>query len=246
MFKRASVFVLALVGLCAASGTAVAQSNVKITKSKFVYNGKAYFRGGSENVVLGAYGEKKTPVGRPNYLAVEDEIGQGILAGDVKISGPYTVDWKKHSKGEVNAGIKYLTVAGGTAGFSWDAAHSANLQLVKFWVNEGPLKTILNTKAGKAREALKKEGGDGRVVSEVWVAMEANLASDVTNCASGSVQGSAKGFTVTLSGKNCTTKTGSVTIPSNTTFAYLMHKVKKWNKGKTQVDNLEDDNVGAN
>ena len=35
-------------------------------------------------------------------------------------------------------------------------------------------------------------------------------------------------------------------ISAGTTFAYLLHKVKEWNKGKNQIENMEDDRKGMN
>lgn len=43
---------------------------INITDSKFVYSGKSYFRGSCEDVNLVSYGEKKTPLGKANYLYV--------------------------------------------------------------------------------------------------------------------------------------------------------------------------------
>jgi len=245
MKKHALAIALLCVGVLVA--TAAYAASVAITQSKFKYNGIAYFRAKSENVVLASYGEKKTPVGKPNYLAVQNDVNRAKLGKvKVKISGPYTVDWGKFSASEVNASIKYLKTAGGTGSFSRDAAKSAKLQLVKFSLDEGQLKTLLNKEADGARNYLKDEGNDGRIVSEVWVATEASLAETITNCGSVSGSGSNGGFEVSISGRSCGTNTSSVTIPTNTTFAYLLHKVKKWNKGKTKVEDLEDDNKGLN
>jgi hypothetical protein len=38
----------------------------------------------------------------------------------------------------------------------------------------------------------------------------------------------------------------TVVISAGTTFAYLLHKVKKWNNGKTQIEDMEDDSAGMN
>jgi hypothetical protein len=38
----------------------------------------------------------------------------------------------------------------------------------------------------------------------------------------------------------------TVAISGGMTFAYLLHKVKEWNKGKTQIENMEDDRKGMN
>jgi hypothetical protein len=56
-------------------------------------------------------------------------------------------------------------------------AKSASLDLVKFAIDEGPLKTMLNNDASGARNFLRDEGSDGRIVAEIWVVMEAKLAA---------------------------------------------------------------------
>lgn len=236
--------VMTVAGLAATTGTASAQSTVKISKTMMKYSGIKYFRNKAENIKLGAFGQKKNG-GR--YLAVEDEISRGALSRDIKVSGPYNVDWKKTSKGEAKLSVKYMKVAGGTASMSWERAHSANLKLVKFYIHEGPLKTIINKNPNGVLDAMKNERKQARVVSEVWVAMEARLASDISTCGGGSIQANVKGFDINLGANGCGGSNSTITIPTNTTFAYLLHKVKKWNKSKrkkTTIADMEDDQFG--
>ena len=229
------------------AGSSASAADIKITKSKFVYNGFSYFRAKAENIDLGSYGQKKTPIGQPNYLAVEDEVARANLGRiTVKFSPPYDIQWSKYSSSAVNLGIKYINSAGGSASFSRNKAQSANLKLVKMFISEGPLKTLLNKHAGKARKAMASEGNDARIVSEVWIVVEAQMASAISTCGKVAGEGTVNGIKVTLSGSSCGTTKSSVTIPANTTFAYLMHKVKKWSKGKKQILNMEDDRAGLN
>lgn len=163
----------------------------------------------------------------------------------VQISGPFDVDWSKESDSEVNLSIDYLKLAGGTGSFSRTAAKSARLKLVKFHLTERALKNLLNDHATGARNWLAGAGASGRIVSEVWVVMEAELASQVSS--NGTVTGDAnvKGFNVTLGGSTASTSTSKITIPENTTFAYLLHKVKSWkDRAKTKIEDLEDDQHG--
>jgi hypothetical protein len=130
---------------------------------------------------------------------------------------------------------------------SYSKAKSAHLKLVKFVFDEGPLKKTLNQHAGRALNYLKTEGRDGRFVHEVWVAMEAELANHFENSTSIEVagQGSA-GITVEAKTKvgSSSTKTESINLSAGTCFAYAMVKVKKWNRGKTEIEDLEDDYSG--
>lgn len=222
---------------------------INITDSKFVYSGKSYFRGGCEDINLVSFGEKKTPFLKAPYLYVAGTVTAEKLGKvNVTVSGPYSIEWEKFSDSDVNVGIKYLTAAGGQVGFSRNAAKSANLVLMKLSLVTNPLKTLLNDYANVARNFLKEEGNDARIVSDAWIVMEAQLASKVTTGGSVSVSAplGTSGFTLEVGGSTSSTTSTKVQIPENTCFAYLLNKVKKWNKvdGKWEVEELEDDTTG--
>jgi hypothetical protein len=224
---------------------------VKISNSKFVYNGKSYFRGGSEDVNFVSYGEKKTPINRPNYLSVAGTVRpKNISKVKIKVTGPYDIQWEKYSDNEVNVGIKYLTLAGGTVGFSREAAKKADLKLMKITIGENQLEKLLNEYANTARRSIEEEGNDGRIVSAVWVVMEAQLAEIISNSSSVSadVPIASSGFTLDLGTSGSSTTKSKISIPEGTSFAYLLHKVKKWRKekGEKYVKELEDDMQGLN
>jgi hypothetical protein len=222
---------------------------VKISDSKFVYSGKGYFRGGCEDINLCSFGEKKTPVGKANYLYVAGTVSPANLSKvKVKVSGPYTIEWEKYSDSDVNVGIKYLTAVGGQVGFNRRAAKSANLVLMKLSLTSIALKKLLNQHAHFARNRMKEEGNDARIVSDVWIVMEAQLASKVTTGGSVSVSAplGASGFTLEVGASGSATNGSKVQIPENTCFAYLLAKVKKWDKvgGEWEVVEMEDDTKG--
>jgi hypothetical protein len=222
---------------------------VNITDSKFVYSGKSYFRGSCEDINLVSFGEKKTPIGKAPYLYVAGTVSpQNLGKVKVAVSGPYSIEWEKFSDSDVNVGIKYLTVAGGQVGFNRNAAKSANLVLMKLSLVSNALETLLNRHATVARNNLKDEGADARIVSDVWIVMEAQLASKVTTGGSVSVSAplGTTGFTLEVGGSTSSTNSTKVQIPEKTCFAYLLAKVKKWDKvnGEWMVEELDDDSKG--
>lgn len=224
---------------------------VKISDSKFVYNGKSYFRGGSEDVNFLSFGEKKTPVNRPNYLNVDGTVRpKNTKKVKINLTGPYEIQWEKFSDSEVNVGIKYLTLAGGTVGFSRKAAKNANLKLMKLTIGESQLEKLLNDHANIARRSLEEEGKDGRIASGVWIVVEAQLASTISQggSVSANVPIGTSGFSLEVGASGSSTTTTKIDVPTNTTFAYLLHKVKKWEKkkGVKYVKDLEDDMQGLN
>lgn len=220
--------------------------DVKITKGALVIDGgQRFFRGKATDVALGSYGEKKTPLGKPSYLAIERTIpGATIAKVPVKVTGPISVDWSKVSKTDIEGNVNFLKKGGGKASLTVEQAKSAKLVLVKFSIAEGDLKDLLNKHAGDARKEIKKEGKDARIVSEVYVAMEAELASSVTTGVSVSASGTQNGIEVEVKGGTNGTTSTKVVLPPDTTFAYMMHRVKKWS-GDT-IDNMEDDQQGIN
>jgi hypothetical protein len=225
--------------------------SVKISNSKFVYNGKSYFRGGSEDVNFLSFGGKKTPINRPNYLSVAGTVRPNNIAKvNIKVTGPYDIQWEKYSDTEVNVGIKYLTLAGGTVGFSREAAKKADLKLMKITIGENQLEKLLNEYADIARRSIEEEGNDGRIVSAVWVVMEAQLADIISNSSSvsASVPIASSGFSLELGTSGSSTTKSKISVPEGTSFAYLLHKVKKWRKekGEKYVKELEDDMQGLN
>ncbi len=212
-----------------------------------------YFRGKAENVELCSYGEKKDPIGAKAYLAVQANVKRDYLAGKVKSVAPVTIDWNKTTKAavEANGKVQYFVLNAKTAkSASYEQVKQGHLVLQKFFINQGPLTTMLNHEADGARNYLAEEGGDGRIVSEIWVAMEAELAEyfqgDISSKSSASGQVGVANAALEITGSAGAKGSQTVSFSAGTTFAYLLHKVKKWNSGKTEIVELEDDSKGMN
>ncbi|MEM9692834.1 MAG: hypothetical protein AAGA56_09840, partial [Myxococcota bacterium] len=188
-------------------------SDVKISKGKFVFNSYPYFRGAAQNVELGSWGEKKSPIGGTNYLFTEGKIAPTHLAKiNVIEKGPWPVEWSKHSSNRVNASISYITDAGGTASFSKTRAERANLKLVLFRISPSTMIRLLNERAKTVRDSMKKEGAAARVVGEIFVAMEGKIASAVKKCGKVAGRASNGGILVKLAGTSCGVTTSSVEL----------------------------------
>lgn len=226
-------------------------SEAKVTKHYLKIGSTKYFRGKAENVELCSFGEKKDPIGANAYLAVQANVKREYLVGKVKEVPPVTVDWDRATKADVetNGLVKYFGLnAKAAMSASYEKVKSGHLVLTKFFINEGPLTTMLNQDAGGARKYLAEEGADGRIVSEVWVAMEAELAesfktaASISTSASGAVGNGSAALEITANGGAQGSQT--ISLSPGTSFAYMLHKVKKWNKGKTRIEDMEDDRKG--
>lgn len=227
-------------------------SDVKIEKHTFVYNGEGYFRDKAEDVQIAAYGEKVDPLGSKASLTVTNQVTRANLKGRVRYVTVVEIDWSRQAKADVESEgqLKYFTVAAtGTAAFSYEKARSAKLKLVKFVIDEGDLKAMLNNDADGARRFLAQEGADGRIVSAVWVVLEGTLADSFSSAVAsgGSVSADltkAAELQLTAKGSGSSHSSSTIVLAKGTTFAYLMHKVTEWNGDKTRVEELKLDSKG--
>lgn len=217
--------------------------STKITDNYFLFGVNKYFRGNAINQFMGTYGEKKDPIGAKAYLDPQNRILTEYLAPRVRFNTTAEIDWSQTSKADVEAEglVKFFGLgADASVSASYEKVKSAKLKLLSFAIDEGPLKTMLNQDADGARKFLADEGSDGRVVSEIWVLADGELAEhfQTSGSISVSVDAGTKGLNVKASGGSA----GSQTIQlDRSTFAYKLHKVKDWNKGKTVIEDLEAD-----
>lgn len=219
----------------------------EITRNYFENNGRKYFRGNAENVLIGCYGEKKDPVLGESYIDVQNRMKAEAIANRVKPLGTVSVNWNNINKADVGASgsINIFPVKGGRAiSGSIASASSGKCKLVGFAVDAGPMTVALNTEADGARKYLADEGKDARVASEVWVVMEAEIADAFAASAGYQVSANVAGLGLDISINAGKSNAKTVTMSSGSTFAYGLHKVQDWNKGKTKVEKLEADYFG--
>lgn len=219
----------------------------KINDHYFQYGALKYFRTNAHLVELGTHGEKKDPIGAKAYLDPNGKIKASHLANrPVKISTA-EINWSDIKQADLESGLSLKFLGLGRKhglSFGYSKAKSANLQLVNFAIAETPLKRCLNNDADIVRNSLADEGNDARVVSEVWVVAEAELADHIDMYYSTDHEWSALGNSLDLTVSGGKHGSQTITIGEGTTFAYKLHKVKKWNKGKTKVEDLEADYKG--
>ncbi len=221
-------------------------SETKVAAHWFLYNGAKYFRDVAENVGPATIGKKRDPLGPKASLDVYGQVAPAHLKGRIRDVTVVDVNWESQSKGEVeiNVGLKYFTASGsGMAGFSYEKAKSARLKLAKFVIDEGDLRAMLNNDADAARKYLAEEGQDARIVSTWWVVFEGDLAQTFSTAATsnGSITASltkAAELQITASHSGSTQQSSTIVLKKGVVFAYAMHKVSKWNKDKTRIEDL--------
>lgn len=216
----------------------------KITEDYFEYDNQKYFRGNAHMLQIGSYGEKKDPAGAKSYIDAEAKVNAQFLAERVIQGSPISVNWSQTNKTTfgINGLLKYFGKSGKleTNG-SYEKAKSANLKLMSLYMEERPLRLMLNQDAGAAKAWMAKEGNGARIVSEVWVVLEATLAEKINNAIGGSVSLSGDDFGVKMQFSHGKTGSTSITLSPGTTFAYKTHKVKNWKDSKTTIENMEAD-----
>jgi len=220
--------------------------STKITTHYFEWGVNKYFRGNAHLVEPGTYGEKKDPLGAKAYIEPAGKIKPVHLDKRLKFNTRTKVDWASVSSGELtaDADLNYMSLGkSGSLGFTLGDAKAAKLELVNFSIDENPLISMLN-EADIARDFLAKEGSDGRVVSELWIVTTAELSEYLGTTANLSVGVKALGSSAGLAISGGKQSAFTLTMSPGTVFAYKMHKVSNWGKGKDSVDKVEADYKG--
>lgn len=217
----------------------------KITDNVFEYGGMKYFRGNAHLVEIGTFGEKKDPIGSKAYIDPESTVVRQNLVGRIKKGSPVGVDWGQTTNAALEANgqmrVFGLNLSVKT-NYNRDTARAANLKLYSLSIDETPLKAMLNGDAAAARRFLADEGSDGRIVTQIWVVMEAELAEHFNTSGSVNVAAGDSNLSVTASGGKSGTQ--KITLSAGSTFAYALSKVTNWKKDKTWVEDMEVDYKG--
>lgn len=219
----------------------------KITDRYFKYGGHKYFRVSAHQVVLGAYGQKKVPFGRVGYLDVHGRIAARHLADEPINVAKVDIDWDRVTETDAatTGDVTYQGVGVNVShSFNLRRAREAQLKLVSLSIAENPLERVLNREANFVRRQMEDEGGDARVVSEVWIAMEARLAEDLRSTTLTDAEVDFAGRSLKLNVGTSVRNRSVITLAPGSTFAYRMSRVRRWNRRRTQVRDLALDYAG--
>lgn len=218
--------------------------SVKIKQAFFLYNGVRYYRTKAEDVELGSYGEKQIPPTKPNYLNVHHRLDPTAMnKAHVRVGQKVAIEWSSQMKGEVGIPkINYLKKAGGHAKFNIQATQAADLVLVKFSIDDGPLCKVINSDAA-AKDYLSGRGLK-RVVTDVWVVVEAELSEKFGYSATMKVDAESGSMELEVSAAFTGGSKSKVVLSKDTTFAYLLAKPDEWNDQTGDLKDLKPDQQG--
>jgi hypothetical protein len=224
------------------TASAFAQQAV-IKDNHLKFGGKSYFRAGAESVELGSYGEKKTPIAKANYLEVQGHVTRDKLK--VRTATIVDIDFKQSTEKDFKANVLAGAV-GGSVDTAYKRLDKGELKLVKFEVELVDMKKALND-SPVVRDNLDKYGGDARVCHQIFVVLEASIATKISSSTSLSAAATNGNLTVTAKATVKNEKDTTVTLSKGTTFAYLLAKMD-WDKkdGNKVVEKLTDDQFSMN
>lgn len=220
-------------------------SLVDIRDNYVSYGGNKYFRRGAERIELCSHGRKQTPMIGANYMSVSAKIARHHLEDvAINVGDPIEVNWSEVTQDELDqwGSLSFFGInAEAAEGFDLRTAQRQNLKLMCIWINETPLINCLNRDANAVRNDMADEGKDARIVSSILVATDTLLANHFASHSSSPLTVSA--FDSELGITAGTGRLGSKTIrlAEGTTFAYGLHKVRRWSKRKEQIEELADD-----
>jgi hypothetical protein len=225
-------------------GTGVIYAGDVVVKDNHLkFLGINYFRTGADRVTLGAYGEKKSPILQGNYLEVQDTLPVPKLDGKIKSAAIVTIDWSKSTEADIMANIGALKVVNTGVKITYSGLKSGSLKLVHLIILANEIRNAANH-SPKAIDNLASYGSDARIAHEIFVVMNAELASSFTTGVSFDVKASVGGgITVTSKGSASNSRSTIVTLSQGTTFAYLLVKLD-WAKKKASIEKCTDDQWG--
>lgn len=223
----------------------IIESVVDIKKNHVSFDRDKYFRRSAHKMELCSYGRKHASAIEVNYMSVSGKIArQHLETVPIQTYGPIEVNWMEVTQEDLYQGVslKYF-------GFNTDVSHTFDqvtaqkqgIRLMSFWIEEDPLKKCLNKHAHAVRKAMAEERKDARIVSSILVAMDTRLAEHFSSQSETSMTVSGEAEHLEITAGSGRTDRKSIQLAPDTTFAYGLHKVKKWTNGKSEIKQLEDD-----
>ncbi len=237
--------------------------DARITNTSLKFAGLSYFRANSPSVLLGAFGEKKTPLTKQNYLEVLGRIPAARLkvhratTATIDFTGTSSVDVAvdvsvpvSGADTDLGQGMGTDVVPGtdtGTVTLSPSVAYEQmrhdQLRLVKLDIYPSDIIKAANASPAVLNH-LKECGDSGRLVHQIFMVLNAKTAKVFSSSTSLALSATNGEVMVTAKGSNGSTGDLTLKLSPRTTFAYLLLKLK-WDahqkKNWKRIEGSEDD-----
>jgi hypothetical protein len=220
-----------------------------ITDHNINLEGFKYFVGKASDIVFGAWGDKKTPIGpgKLNYLDVSGVVPSAKLENVNLIVTELTVEFADSKGINLFGGVKVPGLASGNGGLTIKDFSSGKIKLVK--ISPKGENTLINqlNDCPHIKNGLIDIGGGARVVEDVLIAVEANLFDSFSAglTANGAVV--VDGAMVKAEAAADLQKAEKIELGPGTTVGYSLAE-PKWDahqdKNKTKIVDLRDDQQG--
>lgn len=218
----------------------------EIKKNSVTLGGKKFFRYSAQEVSLGDWGRKRSPVVGKRGLDRVDSL-RPALKGNVKKSGLYTAKNVSKSSLNVKGSFSVPTDAWGLEGddffelvkekrCKFREVHVENLSKLAKEINEK--KRWINA---------MKEHNDARVVTSAIYVTECQLTQEMIARHQGKFNGLLKGQKLEIVSDAALEKSDVIEIPSRAVIAYALHAPKwdkKQKKNRTKIVSWTPDKKG--
>lgn len=221
-------------------------SNVVVKENHLTFSGVSYFRAHAEEVEIGSIGEVRRPLVRQNYLEVKDRIlvpEENIIEATVA-----DIDFEKTSKTDL--GIGATAIVDGVpvkmdADATFEKLRKGELKLVKFSISNNAMRNAANKSPDQLKD-LKRWGRKARIAHQVFIVIDASLASNFNRSGGAKISAGAEGLNANVNVGSSASGFTTVKLSKDTCFAYLLLKIE-WEKKQSdpKILDLNDDQWGT-
>lgn len=241
--------------------------DARITNTSLKFAGLSYFRANAPSVVIGAFGDKKTPLTKQNYIEV---LGR-IPAARLKVHQATTVRIDFTGTSSVDVAVDVSVPVSGTGmdtdtgmgtgmgtdpgmgtdtgtvtlspSVAYEQLRHDQLCLVKLDIYPSDIIKAANDSPAVLAH-LKECGDSGRLVHQIFMVLNAKTAKVFSSSASLALSATNGEVMVTAQGTQGSTGDLTLRLSPRTTFAYLLLKLK-WDanqkKNWKRIKGSEDD-----
>lgn len=218
----------------------------QIKRNQFIFNGKCYFRTGSEDMFIGTLGRKQKAIGKPNQVEAQMQLPERKI-GKVKVQA-FAFNSSKSITIEPN--LKIEAIIGGTPStlkgeMLKTKIEKNELKFLKLSVPLVGLRDTLNDSPRFLKE-LKSWKSKSRAIYQIIVVVSADLAKEITAQGQVDLDLTPSGFNIKSSLPFSSTKSSKLFFPKGATFAYMPSRIqwKRLGLKKGKISKLIKDEFG--
>ena len=230
--------------LCLWTFSTLAQADAVIKKNYMKHGSVHYFKANAQEITLGVWGEKHTPIGQANYLDREGSLEKVI--DDVLVTR-FKMSQSGSSKADVLANFSIEKLGLGISGHDfYEKLSNHEYEFLEISIaNKNKFKNDLNKKPNLINDLKQRD--DHRIVTSVIIVISGKEATKMGITHQGSVSGTWNGMKLTVNTDVGNTSDRTYEPAPGSTYAYMLDKMK-WDavvkEKRTKILDLTDDQHG--